>query len=193
MNTTKLLLHAASFAADRHRDQRRKGSDARPYINHPLNVANLLSDIGGIRDADVLAAAILHDTIEDTDTSEADLRMMFNNRVASIVVEVSDNKTLEKAVRKRLEIEHAPHMSPEAKAVKLADKTSNIIDVMTNPPEDWSDAQRVEYLNWAESVVNGLRGVNAGLEEYFDAALARGRHAFGQDWSSPSAQTSPSA
>jgi GTP diphosphokinase / guanosine-3',5'-bis(diphosphate) 3'-diphosphatase len=193
VNTTKLLLHAALFAADRHRDQRRKGSDARPYINHPLEVANLLSDIGGIEDPEVLAAAILHDTVEDTETSEAELKKLFGKRIASIVMEVTDDKSLEKAERKRLQIEHAPHLTPDAKAVKLADKISNITEVIGDPPKDWSNERRREYIDWAIKVVDGLRGVNPKLEERFDATASRGRQAFGGSNGSPTAQASPSA
>ena len=90
MNTTKILLHAASFAADKHKDQRRKGTDAQPYINHPLNVANILADIGSVEDIDILIAAILHDTIEDTETTEEELKRLFGERVCGFVLEAGN-------------------------------------------------------------------------------------------------------
>lgn len=179
MNTNKTLLRAASFAAQRHSGQRRKGGDAEPYINHPLDVANMLANVGEIDDTDVLVAALLHDTIEDTDTTPEELLELFGEKAMSIVLEVTDDKSLPKAERKRLQIEHAPHLSPGAKAVKLADKISNIRDVTSNPPADWDLHRRQEYLEWGENVVEGLRGVNAPLEKLFDEILRKGRETVG--------------
>src|SRR5437868_2489590 len=122
MNNLKNLLDAASFAAKKHRDQRRKGSDAEPYINHPLEVTNLLANVGKITDYDILIAAILHDTIEDTETTKEELTERFGETVCSYVLEVTDDKSLEKHVRKQLQIEHAPHLSHGAKQIKLCDK-----------------------------------------------------------------------
>lgn len=180
MNTTKLILHAARFAAYRHRDQRRKGSDAQPYINHPLDVANMLSDIGGIDDPEILAAAILHDTVEDTESTGDEIHELFGERVAGYVLEVTDNKSLPKAERKQLQIEHAPQLTPGAKAIKLADKISNVKDVTDHPPADWPKERRLEYIDWAERVVAGLRGVNSELEKHFDEAAARARAKFAE-------------
>ena len=174
MNTTKTLLHAASFAADKHKDQRRKGTDAQPYINHPLNVANILADIGRVEDIDILIAAILHDTIEDTETTEEELKRLFGERVCGFVLEVTDDKSLPPSVRKQLQIEHAPHLSREAKQIKLADKISNIRDVFENPTVDWDEARQREYVEWGVTVVAGLRGVNSDLEAYFDEIIAKG-------------------
>jgi GTP diphosphokinase / guanosine-3',5'-bis(diphosphate) 3'-diphosphatase len=179
VDTTKLILHAASFAAHRHRDGRRKGSDAQPYINHPLDVANMLCDIGGIDDAEILAAAILHDTVEDTETTEPEIRERFGDRIAELVLEVTDDKSLPKAERKRLQIEHAPHLSPGAKAIKLADKISNITDVTNHPPADWDTESRREYIEWGAAVVAGLRGVNEPLEKHFDETILRARATLG--------------
>ena len=132
-----LILKAMLFAAYKHRDQRRKGADASPYINHPIAVANVLANEGGVRDPIVLCAAALHDTIEDTETTAEELTASFGPSVAAIVLEVTDDKSLEKHVRKRLQIEHAPHLSDEAKLVKLADKICNLRDVLASPPAGW--------------------------------------------------------
>lgn len=168
MNNLNKLVEAASFAAKRHTGQTRKGSGQEPYINHPLEVANLIASIGGIEDVDVLIAAILHDTIEDTDTTAAELTELFGEKVAKIVLEVTDDKSLPKQKRKDLQIQHAPHLSPEAKLVKLGDKISNITDVTKNPPADWSAERRRDYVDWGMKVVAGLRGVNQQLEDKFE-------------------------
>jgi GTP diphosphokinase / guanosine-3',5'-bis(diphosphate) 3'-diphosphatase len=166
------VLEAALFAAVKHRRQRRKDPEATPYINHPLKLAATLWN-AGIRDVDVLAAALLHDTVEDTRTSSAELRRTFGRRVAAIVAEVTDNKRLHKKTRKRLQVEHAPHLSREAKLVKLADKISNLNDLARAPPPGWTLARRREYFDWSRAVVAGLRGTNARLERAFDRAYRR--------------------
>ena len=173
MNSTKDLLHAASFAADKHKDQRRKGSDAKPYINHPLDVANILAHIGRVEDIDILIAAILHDTIEDTETTAKELTTLFGERVCGFVLEVTDDKSLPDKLRKQLQIDHAPHLSVEAKQIKLADKISNIRDVFENPPAGWDEKRRREYVEWGVAVVAGLRSVNSDLEAFFDEVVAQ--------------------
>lgn len=173
-----VLLHAAAFAADRHRDQRRKGAGGEPYINHPLAVAHLLADTGRIADVQVLAAALLHDTVEDTDTTTDELAAIFGPDIAAIVAEVTDDKSLPKSERKRLQIEHAPHLSLPGKLVKLADKLCNIQDVIHRPP-DWPLSRRREYLEWAAAVVAGCRGSNGALEHTFDLTLAEGLRRLG--------------
>lgn len=175
MNTIDKLLHAASFSAQQHKLQKRKGENGEPYINHPLEVANMLANIGGIDDVDVLMAAILHDTVEDCGVTEQELRDLYGGTVAGYVLEVTDNKALPKAERKLLQIEHAPHLSPGAKAIKLADKISNVTDVTNSPPADWPIERRQEYIEWGVKVVAGLRGVNPKLEAKFDEAVERAR------------------
>jgi GTP diphosphokinase / guanosine-3',5'-bis(diphosphate) 3'-diphosphatase len=167
------LLKALAFAAHKHRDQRRKDAEASPYINHPIALADALVNEGGVTDTEVLCAALLHDTVEDTDTTEAELADAFGPRIARIVAEVTDDAKLPKEERKRLQIEHAPHLSREAKLVKLADKLCNLRDVDLRPPFKWDVARRREYFDWAKRVVDGLRGTHAGLEKAFDEAYSR--------------------
>jgi guanosine-3',5'-bis(diphosphate) 3'-pyrophosphohydrolase len=166
------LLNALTFAARKHRDQRRKDAEASPYINHPIEVAEILARIGGVEDITVLQAALLHDTVEDTKTSPAELEREFGPTVRKLVEEVTDDKSLPKPERKRLQVEHAPHLSPRAKLIKLADKICNVRDVATSPPERWTLPRRQAYFDWAREVVDRLRGVNPKLEALFDAAYA---------------------
>ena len=167
-----LLLRALAFAAHKHRDQRRKDVAASPYINHPIALADVLVNEGGIDEVDVLCAALLHDTIEDTDTTRDEVAKAFGERIAAIVAEVTDDKTLAKAERKEAQVEHAAHISREAKLVKLADKICNLRDVVAHPPAGWSLERRREYFDWAKRVVDRLRGAHPGLEAVFDRAHA---------------------
>lgn len=172
MSTTQTILKAAAFAAHKHRDQRRKDAAASPYINHPIALANILANEGGILDAVVIAAALLHDTLEDTETTPEELQELFGADVAGVVVEVSDDKSLPKAERKQLQIEHAAHISERAKLVKLADKIANIRDVADAPPAGWSLPRRREYFDWAKQVVDGLGDISPALRRAFDVAYA---------------------
>lgn len=173
------LLRAIEFSAYKHRAQKRKDADASPYINHPIAVATLLATVGGVRDLEILIAAVLHDTLEDTETTPAELEDRFGARVRGLVEEMSDDKSLPKAVRKQLQVDHAPQVSADAKVIKLADKIANIRDVCTTPPSDWSLERRREYLDWTRDVIAGCRGVNPGLEACYDEALVTGRRKLG--------------
>lgn len=169
-----LTLKALAFAAHKHRDQRRKDKNASPYINHPIALANVLCNEGGITDVNVLCAALLHDTIEDTETTPTELTELFGKTISDFVMEVTDDKSLPKAERKRLQIEHAAHASYEAKLVKLADKISNLRDIVNCPPADWDIKRKREYFDWAKKVVDQVRGTNAVLEGIFDDIYAKG-------------------
>ena len=169
------FIRAVAFAAQKHKNQRRKDVDASPYINHPIALANILANEGDIANEEVLIAALLHDTIEDTQTTESELRALFGEKITSIVMEVTDDKTLPKLERKTLQIEHAAHASIEAKLVKLADKISNLRDILDSPPKDWDLQRRLDYFSWAEKVVAGLRGTNSKLEKIFDGLLKQGK------------------
>lgn len=182
MNDISLIFKALEFAALRHRGQLRKGEDRTPYINHPIQVAGLLANYAGETDPVLLSAAILHDVVEDTVNSveERDnlirqISQEFGEEVLSITLEVTDDKTLKKQDRKRLQIENASHKSDKAKKLKIADKIMNLRDLTNNPPSDWSSERIIEYFDWAEKVVAGLRGVNNKLDELFDETLAKGR------------------
>jgi len=178
MNSHAKLLVAARFAARRHHGQFRKGSEPEPYIVHPLEVAHLLAGVGGVQDPDLLIAALLHDTIEDTDTTEEEITELFGERVAKIVLEVTDDKSLPKAARKELQVEHAPHISDEAKQLKMCDKISNIGDILKNPP-DWTDERKIEYVEWGVRVFEGLRGVNPELETHFEELVVEAKAKLG--------------
>ena len=132
------LLRALEFSARKHIKCRRKNAEATPYINHPIEVAQLLSSVGEVDDLTTLLGAVLHDTIEDTETEPSEIEEMFGREVRDVVMEVSDDKKLLKADRKRLQVEHAPHLSRRAQQVKLADKIMNVRDVTENPPSHWS-------------------------------------------------------
>ena len=171
-----LLIQALAFAAHKHRDQRRKDAAASPYINHPIALADVLANEGEVFDTDVLCAALLHDTIEDTETTLEELREHFGDKIASIVMEVTDDKLLDKGVRKQAQIDHAATLSHEAKLVKLADKISNLRDILGKPPAGWSEERKSEYFKWAGKVVDGLRGTHPGLEEIFDGLMQYQHH-----------------
>lgn len=172
MSDTTLILRTAAFAARKHRDQRRKDAEGSPYINHPLELARVLAEMGGVTDPATLCGALLHDTIEDTATSEAELAELFGTEIAALVAEVTDDKSLPKAERKRLQVEHAASISDKAKRIKLADKICNLTDVASSPPADWSLDRRREYFDWAKQVIDRLRGVDPVLEVAFDKAYA---------------------
>jgi len=176
-----LWLRALGFAAEKHRNQRRKDADASPYINHPIAVAAVLATEAGVTDEATLLAALLHDTVEDTETNLQELEQLFGAEVAALVGEMSDDKSLPKEMRKQLQVEHAPGASPKAKRLKIADKICNIRDVAENPPARWSLDRRRGYLDWAERVVAGCRGNDSGLEALFDRALRDARIRLGVD------------
>ena len=168
-----LVVKAANFAAFKHRNQRRKDADASPYINHPIALANVLSNEAGISDPAVLCAALLHDTIEDTETTLEELQAEFGKTIASVVLEVTDDKALPKAERKRLQIVHAKTASRRARLVKLADKICNLRDIATSPPPKWNLRRRRKYFDWAKMVIDRLRGTNRKLEKLFDEAFSQ--------------------
>ena len=166
-----LLLAALKFAAKKHRDQRRKDQGVTPYINHPIQVAETLWFQGNVRDMITIVGALLHDTLEDTNATAEEIRQQFGEQVLALVQEVTDDKSLPKLERKRLQIEHAPHQSARAKQVKLADKICNVTDIINSPPHNWSLKRCQEYIDWSKQVVAGLRGINPALEACYDAIV----------------------
>ncbi|MCK5716742.1 MAG: bifunctional (p)ppGpp synthetase/guanosine-3',5'-bis(diphosphate) 3'-pyrophosphohydrolase [Thiomargarita sp.] len=175
-NDMSLFLTALSFATEKHRAQRRKDCQATPYINHPIEVAETLWHIGKVRDIVTLVSALLHDTLEDTQTTPEEIQNLFGTDVLCVVQEVSDDKNLPKQVRKRKQIETAAHKSTRAQELKLADKICNVHDITRAPPKNWSLERRTEYIDWAEQVIAGVRGVNPSLESHFDTIAAEARH-----------------
>lgn len=173
-----LLLRAARFAATHHRDQRRKGLSARPYVNHCIEVAELLATVGGVTDPVLLAGALLHDTIEDTEATADEVLMHFGAEVQALVLEVTDDKSLSKSDRKRLQVERGPHKSLRAQQLKLADKISNLRDLVEDSP-DWTPERCAEYVQWARAVVASMRGANPALSALFDEVAARAEAQWG--------------
>lgn len=172
-DTLATIFRALEFAAHKHRDQRRKDAEATPYINHPIQLASVLVNECGVTETDVVIAAILHDTVEDTQTTAAELEREFGAAIAGIVMEVTDDKALPREVRKRLQVEHAGSLSRAARLVKLADKICNLRDMNAAPPADWPLQRRQEYFDWAGAVVDPMRGTHAVLEALFDGELER--------------------
>lgn len=171
MADLQLLVKATNFAAIKHRNQRRKDPQETPYINHPIGVAEILCNEAGITDIDVLIAAILHDTVEDTDTSFEEIGEAFGPVIRGIVEECSDDKTLEKAERKQLQIDHASMCSPKAKLVKLADKIYNLRDLNSVQPQGWTTERVQEYFCWSSKVFKGLKGTNKILDDIYSSLL----------------------
>jgi guanosine-3',5'-bis(diphosphate) 3'-pyrophosphohydrolase len=171
-NDLKLILKALEFSARKHKNQRRKDVEASPYINHPISLANILCNEAHVTDVKVICGALLHDTIEDTETEPEELEDEFGVEIKDIVMDVTDDTTLLRHQRKQAQIDHAPHISQEAKLVKLADKISNLRDVSSNPPPSWSLDRRQEYFEWAKKVIDQLRGTDAQLESIFDSAYS---------------------
>lgn len=173
------IMKAAHFAALKHASQRRKGDAAEPYINHLLEVAELVSGVLAEPDPELVMAALLHDTIEDTGVTRDELTEHFGPVVTALVVECTDDKSLPKAERKRLQIENAPHKSVRAQKIKLADKTSNLRAILNSPPADWSLERRREYFIWAKRVVDGFTQPEPALRAAFDEAYTRFTAAYG--------------
>lgn len=167
-----LLAHAADYAARQHIGQRRKGERAEPYINHLTEVAALLAEATGGTDVTLLAGGLLHDTLEDTDATYEDLEQRFGPEVAALVAEVTDDKSLPKEDRKRLQIDKTPAKSRRAKLLKIADKTSNLRSMVSSPPKGWTPERLRDYVGWAEQVVRSCRGLNIMLDAAFDKAYA---------------------
>ena len=175
MNEIILITRAFYFSSKRHSDQRRKGKAKEPYVNHLAEVAQLVAETTNGKDPNLVAAALLHDTIEDTKTELCELIETFNDDVASLVEEVTDDKTLRKEERKAAQITNAPKKTPRAKIITLADKTSNLRSIAKSPPENWDSIRKTEYIDWAVRVVSGLGDVPMALKAHFDSAVERAR------------------
>jgi guanosine-3',5'-bis(diphosphate) 3'-pyrophosphohydrolase len=172
MNGIALVLKAAAFSAHEHRDHRRKDIKKTPYINHPLEVAEALCVEGRVRDPEILAAALLHDTLEDTETTYDALHREFGGRIAVLVAEVSDDKRLHKAKRKKLQVDRAASLSTAAQQIEIADKLCTVRDILARPPARWSANRKRAYFEWAKQVVDRVRTANPEIATKFDAAYA---------------------
>lgn len=172
--TNSLLLAAIKYASEKHMLQHRKGCEEIPYINHTIRVAYIVQEIAKEYDPELLSAAILHDVLEDTDATEAELTDLFGQEVCSVVKEVTDDMTLTYDDRKRLQIKKAPSLSRKAKIIKIADKLSNVQDVLTSNL-NWSNRRKRKYVEWSEQVIAGCRNVNAALEAAFDNIITEAK------------------
>jgi (p)ppGpp synthase/HD superfamily hydrolase len=178
-NDVVKLSQAADYAARQHIAQRRKGDRAEPYVNHVVEVAAMLAEATDGADPVLVMGGLLHDTIEDTDATYEELARRFGPEVAALVEEVTDDKSLLQAVRKRLQIEKTPGKSRRAKLLKIADKTSNLRGLIESPPTGWTEERLRDYVDWAGQVVRSCRGLNAKLEAQFDEAYDAARRHFG--------------
>ena len=177
MNDLQKVTFAMNTAAQWHSWQRRKGLAQEPYVNHLIEVADLVARLGG-GDAEAVQAALLHDAIEDCNRTREEIAGRFGDEVADIVVELTDNKKLEKQTRKDLQVTNAPHKSPRASIIKLADKTSNLRALVASPPP-WEVERKRTYVAWARSVVEGLPNKPPALLAAFEAAACEAEATFG--------------
>lgn len=168
------ILAAARFAAEKHAQQKRKGEFQEPYINHLLEVAELIASSSSVLDTELVMAGLLHDTVEDTATTPAELEERFGSDVAALVAEVTDDKSLPKETRKRLQVEHAHQKSERAQVLKLADKISNLRSILASPPVGWGRERKRQYFEWARDVVSGLTSPNRILKEEFEKVYRMG-------------------
>lgn len=169
------VFRALRFAADKHRTQRRKDATDTPFINHLIDVAEILAGAGGIDDSVILQAALLHDALEDTDATAAEIEQAFGPQVLRLVEELTEDRSLRRAVRKQQIIDRAPRMSPAARQIKIADMVSNLRSTPMGDSDDWPLRFRREYVDFAEKVFAGCRGVNPKLDELFAQTLAATR------------------
>jgi (p)ppGpp synthase/HD superfamily hydrolase len=167
------ILAAATFAADKHAAQKRKGAAAEPYVNHLIEVAQLIASSSEQLDANLVMAGFLHDTIEDTGTTAEELDQVFGSDIAALVVELTDDKSLPQQVRKERQVQEAPHKSVRAQVIKLADKISNLRSLLTSPPANWSMERKREYFEWGRRVVDALSAPNPILKAEFDRTYAK--------------------
>ncbi len=179
MTDLQEFLRAAAFAARKHQHQRRKDAEASPYINHPLEVAAILVEEGGVTDPLTLTAAVLHDTLEDTETTPEELAAAFGPATRDLVLELTDDKRLPRAERRARQAATATRLSDRAKLIRIADKIANVRDVTHNPPTHWDLKRRREYIDWTEAVLAGCHGLSRPLEACYDEALREGRAILG--------------
>jgi guanosine-3',5'-bis(diphosphate) 3'-pyrophosphohydrolase len=170
VDAVRRIMSAARFAAEKHAQQKRKGENGEPYFNHLLEVAELIAASSPHLDVELVMAAFLHDTVEDTGVTLQELEQRFGKDVADLVAEVTDDKSLPKEIRKQLQVEHTPEKSSRAQTLKLADKISNLRAIISSPPVGWSRERKQQYFEWARRVVSGIASPNQFLKSEFDKA-----------------------
>ncbi|MFZ9848658.1 MAG: HD domain-containing protein [Flavobacteriales bacterium] len=175
MANLQLLFKALNYSAEQHKAQRRKGMESVPYINHPIKVTNIITQFIPDASDDLICAAILHDVVEDTDATIDDIKNKFGDAIASIVQEVTDDKSISKAESRRKQIENAPKLSYNAKIIRVCDKISNVRDICGENIPDWDYKTKIEYLNWAEQVVYALDKFHEELQFAFKDEVRWGR------------------
>lgn len=179
-NDVLRIVQAMDFTAHKHIHQRRKGESQEPYFNHVSEVARILGENTEGPDTDLIIAGLLHDTIEDTETTYDELVDSFGNIVADLVSEATDDKSLDKQVRKQLQIENAPKKSDQAKQLKIADKISNLRSMLNSPPTNWDEKRKLDYTEWANNVVAGCKGINPKLDAMFNEIYNEAIQKFGE-------------
>src|SRR5258708_5427821 len=167
-NPVRRILDAARFAAEKHAQQKRKGENGEPYFNHLLEVAELIAASSRELDVELMMAAFLHDTVEDTGVTLHELEQRFGKEVSALVAEVTDEKSMPKETRKQLKVENTPEKSPRAQTLKLAEKISNLRAIISSPPLGWSRERKQQYFEWARRVVSGIASPNEFLKSEFD-------------------------
>jgi GTP diphosphokinase / guanosine-3',5'-bis(diphosphate) 3'-diphosphatase len=167
------ILAAAHFAAEKHAHQKRKGQNQEPYINHLIEVAELIASSSAALDTELIMAGFLHDTVEDTGVTLTELEQLFGPDVSRLVAEVTDDKSLPKETRKHLQVEHAHEKSERAQVLKLADKISNLRSILNSPPVGWSLERQRQYFEWARQVVDRLAAPNPFLKQEFENTYSR--------------------
>lgn len=161
---TRRVFAALSFAAQRHRDAPRPGAD--PCLAHPIAVADAIVSIGGVTDAVVLCAALLHDVVNNTETPPQLLMDRFGREIADVVLDISDDRSLPEVQRRRVQVAYAPNLSGRARLVRLADMLCRLRRLAAVPR-----AERAAEVAWVAQMVAGLGGMNTALETAADAAL----------------------
>jgi guanosine-3',5'-bis(diphosphate) 3'-pyrophosphohydrolase len=181
MEPVQHVLQAAHFAAEKHANQKRKGAAGEPYINHLLEVAQLVSSAISEPDPNLVIAALLHDTIEDAGVTSDELVQRFGSDVADLVIEVTDDKSLPKAERKRLQntVDVARRSrtfrrsNMRAQIIKLADKIANMRSILSSPPAQWNHERKKQYFEWSKQVIAGLSSPSPVLIAEFEKTLKR--------------------
>lgn len=168
-----IVLEAVGFAAEGHNGQLRENPEKTPYIIHPIRVTEHLMTIANVHERDILVAALLHDTVEDTKITFADIQKSFGTTAEGYVRELTDNMSLPQEERMKLQIETAPKKSLAAAQIKLADKYDNLKSLQSNPPATWDQKKIDEYFLSAKKVTSSLPAANVPLKKAVDDVISQ--------------------